>query len=154
MLAGIALALSEIPLELMKQERLARCVYQRGGEFEVQFLLSEPNRVLPVWLNGRLQILRWGNRRDQSRVLPCTAWSRLSTLEEGGWGERAETVIIPASLVLDGKVWFWIREGIRGVIAEDERRQTVVYPLLEPATHYYQIMTRSDWAPSLINEVI
>jgi hypothetical protein len=30
-------------------------------------------RLLPVWRNGQLQILRWGNRRGESRHLPCTA---------------------------------------------------------------------------------
>jgi hypothetical protein len=74
MLAGTALALSELPEELMIQHGLARRVYDRGGEREVQFLFADAERLLPVWRNGQLQILRWGNRRGESAHLPCTAW--------------------------------------------------------------------------------
>jgi hypothetical protein len=41
-------------------------------------------RVLPVWLDGQLRIVRWGNRRGQSRHLPLTAWTSLATVEAGG----------------------------------------------------------------------
>jgi hypothetical protein len=78
--AGIALAYSELPLELIDRHR----VHDRGGEPEVRFLFRDRDRVLPVWLDGRLQVVRWGNRRGQSRALPCTAWTWATTLEGGG----------------------------------------------------------------------
>jgi hypothetical protein len=86
MFAGIALALSELPVELIEQHGLQRRVCDRSGELEVQFLLHDAERVLPVWLNGQLRIVRWGNRRRQSRFLPLTAWTSLATVEAGGWG--------------------------------------------------------------------
>ncbi len=155
MLRGVALALSEVPLELLEGECLRRRICERGGELEVQFLLPDRERVLPVWLDGRLQIIRWGTRRGQSRWLPCTAWSRMETLEGGGWAAYEPIpVVIPTTLGLDRGVWFRVREGIRGVVVRDEYGRPVVYALVEPATHYYKIMTRSEWMPALVGEVI
>jgi hypothetical protein len=34
------------------------------------------------------------------------------------------------------------------------KRTPTVYVLCEPASHYYEIMTRSKWAPVLIGERI
>jgi hypothetical protein len=39
------------------------------------------------------------------------------------------------------------------VALRDGRGKRVVYPLVEPSTHYYQIMTRSPWMPSLVGEL-
>ncbi len=155
MFSGVAFALSELPAELIERHGLQRRVCARGGEPEVQFLLRDCERALPVWLDGRLQILRWGNQRGQSRNLPCTAWTWLTTLQEGGWGDRETVpVVIPASMGLDRGVWFRIREGIRGLSVRDEEGQPIVYVLCEPASHYYQIMTRNPWMPVLVGERI
>jgi hypothetical protein len=156
MLSGVAVALSEVPVELVAQLGLGRRVCERGGEPEVQFLLRDRERVLPAWLDGRLHVLPWGNRRGQGRALPCTAWARLETLEDGSWGEReVEPVVIPAALGLDRGVWFRVREGMRGLVARDEHGRPIVYPLVESATHYYRVMTRgSAWMPCLVGELI
>jgi hypothetical protein len=155
MFSGVALAVSELPVELMEEHGLSRRVYERGGEQEVQFLLRDAERALPVWLDGRLQIVRWGNRRGQSKRLPCTAWTMVATLAKGGWGKSTvEPVIIPATLGLDNGVWFSVREGVKGVVVQDERAEPVVYVLVEPSTHYYEVMTRSEWMPSLVGELI
>jgi hypothetical protein len=55
---------------------------------------------------------------------------------------------------LDRGVWLRVREGIRGVVVRDDRGHAVVYVLVEPATHYYRVMTRSEWMPSLVGELI
>jgi hypothetical protein len=43
MLSGVALALSELPLELITQRSLERRLYDRGGERGVQFLSPMPS---------------------------------------------------------------------------------------------------------------
>jgi hypothetical protein len=155
MFAGVALALSELPAELVQQHGLGRRVHDRGGEAEVRFLLHDRERVLPVWLDGQVQVLRWGNRRGQSAGLPTTAWTWLKTLEAGGWGDRVVTpVVIPATLGLDRGVWFRVREGVRGAVVRDEQGQPVAYVLVEAASHYYQVMTKSAWMPVLVGERI
>jgi hypothetical protein len=154
MFSGVALASSEVPEELVVRRGLGRRVYERGGEREVQFLLGDAERVMPVWLNGQLRIVRWGTRRGQSRSLPCTAWSWRATFEQGGWGRSAEPVIIPATMGQDRGVWFHIAQGVRGVVVYDDCGEAVVYVLVEPSTHYYQVMTRSEWMPLLVGQLI
>jgi hypothetical protein len=58
MLSGVALALSELPSELIARHALGRRIHDRSGEREVQFLFADAERLLPVWLNGQLQVLR------------------------------------------------------------------------------------------------
>ena len=83
------------------------------------------------------------------------AWTWAATLEEGGWGDREEVpVVIPAAMGLDRGVWFRVREGVRGVAVRDELGCPVVYVVGEPATHYYQVMTRSSWMPVLVGKLI
>jgi hypothetical protein len=156
MFAGIALALSELPVELIGRHGLERRIYDRGSEREVQFLFADADRVLPVWRDGRLEILRWGNRRGESARLPYTAWTQLDTVEGGGWGEcRVEPVVIPATMGLDQGIWYRVRQGMRGLVVHDERGCPRIYVICEPASHYYQVMTRgSRWMPALVNERI
>src|SRR5262245_213674 len=77
--AGRRLRASELPVVLVQRHGLGRRIHERGGEPEVRFLLHGQERVLPVWLDGQLLPVRWGNRRGQSRGLPCTAWTRRET---------------------------------------------------------------------------
>ena len=85
MCIGIALAWSELPTELIGRHGLERRVHERGGEREVRFLYRDRRPRLPVWRDGRLQIVRWGNGRGQSRFLPRTGWTWQTTIEEGYW---------------------------------------------------------------------
>ena len=55
---------------------------------------------------------------------------------------------------LEGGVWFRIQQGIRGLLVPDERGLAVVYMICEPASHYYQVMTRSRRMPVLIEQRI
>lgn len=144
MLSGVALALSEILLELIERHCLGRRIHDRGGEHEVQLLFADADHLLPVWRNGQLQILCWVNRRGESRHLPCTAWTQRGTIEDGGWAEHhVEPVMIPATM------------GLHGLVVLDEQRCSRVYVICEPTSHYYQIMTRGNCRmPQLIDEMI
>jgi len=94
--------LSELPTELIARHGLGSRIHDRGGEREVQFLFADAERLLPVWRNGQLRVLRWGNRRGESLHLPCTAWTQVGTVENGGLGDRrVEPVVIPAMVGLD-----------------------------------------------------
>lgn len=155
MCAGIALAWSELPTELIARHGLQRRVHERGGELEVRFLYREHRPRLPIWRDGRMQIVRWGNRHGESRVLPRTGWTWLKTIEEGGWqGLDGVVVDIPATLALEKGVWFRVHEGARGLLVPDERGAAVCYMICRPATHYYHVMTRSDRMPLLIDQNI
>ena len=82
---GVALSWNSLPLELLEQPDLQRRVHERGGEREIQFLFRDQERILPVWHEGQLRLVAWGNRRGQSRHLPCTGWTWLATVESGMW---------------------------------------------------------------------
>lgn len=155
MCAGIALAWSELPTDLIGRHGLARRVHERGGAREVQFLYRDGGPRLPVWRDGRLQIVRWGNGRGQSRFLPRTGWTWLATIQSGGWrGTDAIPVDIPATLMWDRRIWYWVRQGLRGLLVPDERGIAVAYVICEPSSHYYRVMTRSPRMPVLIAERI
>jgi hypothetical protein len=155
MCLGIALAFGELPTELIDRHGLARRVHERGGEREVRFLYRDRQPRLPVWRDGRLQIVRWGNGTGRSRTLPRTGWTWQATIDEGYWRQLEPVPVdIPATLGLERGVWFRIRQGIRGLLVPDEGGAAVVYMICEPASHYYQVMTRSARMPALIDEKI
>lgn len=155
MCIGIALAWSELPTELIGRYGLEHSAHERGGEREVRFLYRERMPRLPVWRDGRLQIVRWGNGRGQSRFLPRTGWTWMETIDSGGWrGTDAIPVDIAVTLGLERGVWFRVRQGIRGLLVPDERGIAVGYMICEPASHYYQVMTHSRRMPVLIEERI
>ena len=113
MLTGLALPLSELPLDLIALHGLARLIHERGGEREVQFLFAA-ERLLPVRHDGQLIIARWGTRRGECRRLPLSGWTWRTSVEAGAWTESgAERVVIPARLALDRGIWVVVREGIR-----------------------------------------
>jgi len=84
-LTGIALALSELPLEFIELHCLQSRFHERGGEKELHFLFAAGERVLPVWHAGHLKLLPWGNRRGESDRLPLTGWARRESFETGTW---------------------------------------------------------------------
>jgi hypothetical protein len=153
MLTGVALALSELPLPLL--DSLTPRVHNRGGEAEVRFLFRCAERLLPLWLDGQLLLARWGSRRGETRALPLSGWTWQSTVEAGGWAHcHAAPAVIPATLGLDGGIWYRVRQGVRALAVSDERGRLCAYPIVEPSSHYYQVMTRSPWMPCLVGERI
>ena len=104
---------------------------------------------------SRVERARDGLAWRESRRLPCTGWTWRTTVEAGGWnGFGAEPIDIPATMGLENGVWYQVRQGIRGLLVRDEQGTPRVYMICEPASHYYQVMTRSDRMPVLIEERI
>src|SRR4051794_41331187 len=121
MCAGIALAVSELPVEFVERHGLRPRVHERGGEAEVRFLYRGPRPVLPVWHEGQLVLARWGCRRGEGLELPLTGWTWLERVERGAWADWGGVEVeVPATMGLDGGVWFVIRRGVRGVLVPVE----------------------------------
>lgn len=147
MLRGIALAQHLLPVHLAA----GLALHNRGGEGEYQFLYRD--RLLPVWDDGQLRFVPWGCRRDESRLLPPCHSTWLATVEAGGWNRfPTRPVEIPATLILEGAVWTFVTQGLRGLLATDENMADHVYVICEPASYYYRVMTRGEWMPVLIGE--
>jgi hypothetical protein len=153
---GIAVTGSELPTELIGRFGLERRLYVRGEQREYRFLYRDQRPCLPIWRDGQLQVVRWGNGRGQSRCLPRTGWTWQESIREGRWRDSgAIPVDIRASDGLERRgVWFLIETGIRGLLVPDERGCAVCYMVCEPASHYYKIMTGSDCMPVLIDQRI
>lgn len=78
--------------------------------------------MLPVWWEGRIQIVRWGNRDRRDRALPPTGWTWRATVEEGKWvGVEPEPVEVPANYALMNGVWYRVRRGLRGLLVRPPR---------------------------------
>jgi hypothetical protein len=155
MCTGIALPIDELPEDLVRRQRRRLILREPGDSHELRFLYRDPRPELPAWHGNQLCIYQWGNRDVRQSSLPRTGWCRLETLEEGLWRQlNPEPVDIPAALGLERGVWFLIAEGIRGVLVRDEHGHPHVYMLTQPASHYYQIMTRNARMPVLLGQQI
>ena len=103
--------------------------------------------------NGQLVLHEWGNRPGVGK-LPKTGWCQQESLDSwrsGGW-LQPELVEIPANFGLEKGIWFQVVEGMRGVVVRDESAAPHVYMLTQPASHYYEVMTRHDRMPVFIGE--
>ena len=155
MCVAVALAVSELPVALLSAADLADRVHDRGGETEVRFYFRARPGVLPVWWDGRLHVVRWGNRDRAERGLPLTGWTWRETGAGGRWAALApEPVDVPATYGYAGGVWYRVTQGIRGLLVRTRAGDPVVYLICQPATRYYRVMTRAEWMPVLIGEVI
>ena len=155
MCEAISVAWSVLPTELIERHRLERRAHERGGERELQFHFKDRNARLPIRRDGQIQIVRWGNIRGQSPRLPQTSWTWQASIDEGMWRHLEPVIVdIPASLGCERGVWYAIQQGIRGLLVPDEQGKAVVYMICEPASHYYQVMTRNARMPVFIDQRI
>lgn len=153
MCTALALPVSELPDEVV--ETLHARVYTRGDQKEVRFYLRAVPALLPVWWNGRLQVVRWGNRDRAERKLPTTGWTWRETVEAGRWSAlEPEPVEVPAAYGLMNGVWYRVKQGMRGLLVRTRAGEPVVFLICEPSTRYYRVMTRAEWMPVLVGEVI
>ncbi|MCE9566942.1 MAG: hypothetical protein K8U57_33490 [Planctomycetes bacterium] len=77
------------------------------------------------------------------------------SVEDGKWASLApEPVIIPATYGLMNGVWFRVKQGMQGLLVHDRQDRLIVFMVSEPTTRYFQVMTRAEWMPRLIDEVI
>jgi hypothetical protein len=155
MCTAVALASSELPDEMVVTHDLGVRIHTRGGEKEVRFYWRAAPALLPVWWNGSLKIVKWGNWERAERKLPPTGWTWQTTVEAGRWSAlEPEPVEILATYGLVNGVWFRVKQGMRGLLVRTRIGEPVVYMICEPSTRYYRVMTRAEWMPVLIGEVI
>jgi hypothetical protein len=154
MCTAIALAVSDLPVELAQRHRLAARLHVREGHEEFQFHWWQTPTYLPVRWEGRLEILPWGGKLRHG-LLPYGGWIAKERIASGLFDNaHPQEVMIPANLGYQKGTWFLIVEGIQGVVIET-RQGPVVYMLTEPASNYYRNMTeQSPTMPVFINQVI
>lgn len=152
MCTGIAISVSELPVELVKRHRLAERVYARAGKEEFRFLWLDMPTLLPVRWDGRFDLLPWGCKLRRG-PLSYGGWVTEERIADGELG-RAEEAVIPANFGYQKGTWFLISEGIKGVVVHG-RGGPVVYMLTRRASNYYRNMTeQSPTMPVFVNQVI
>ncbi|MGE3408247.1 MAG: hypothetical protein AB7I37_15625 [Pirellulales bacterium] len=153
---GISLSWRSLPQALIDRHALHDRVIVRSDEAdrEIRFLYRDVRPLLPVWVGDELNVVSWGRPKRGSK-LPRARVVAQETIQAGIWlNVRPEPVDIPASFGWDRGVWYRIKEGVRGILVRDEAKNPVVYLLTEPASHYYQVMTRNSRMPVLVGERI
>ena len=152
MCVAVAVATTEVPNHVLQahRQRLA----EREQVPELRFSFRDPLPQLPVEHDGQFCVYEWGNRSGNT-TLPKSGWCRFESLEAGKWRWlHPEEVIIRANFGLEKGRWFHIDEGIRGLLVNDEAGRPHIYMLTEPASHYYQGMTRHNRMPVFLGDGI
>lgn len=156
MCAAITIAWQDVPAKLIQKYHLEERMIQRSetAEKEILFMQRHRHPLLPVFYQGELHILPWGNR--QKNIKAPLAWScEVATLKSGAWSMYGpEPVEILANFGLERGTWFQIKEGIKGLIIHDQQEQPYVYMLLQPSSHYYQVMTGYNKEPVFLGDQI
>lgn len=173
MCVGVALARSEIPVRVWEKHALAEREYLRPaggvgggaavvpgtggggstGDSEVRFLWKARPAVLPVWRDGRMEVVAWGCKQRKSK-LPFGGWTWELTIQAGGWANSGvELVDVPGTFIWAGGVWTRVRHGVRGLLVRGWEGP-VVYVVCRPSSRYYRVMTGVEFQPVLIGEVI
>ncbi len=147
---GVSLLRSEIPELLIAQQNLQNRITRRSDRAvdEVRFLWHVRCALLPVWYQNELSLFEWGNKNRKNR-LPCGAHLMQEELQNGCW-KNCQRVEVPANFGLANHVWFHVVGGFQGVLLYDHRGNAHVYLLTQPASHYYEVMTRSKRMPLFI----
>ncbi len=156
MCTGITISRHEIPTKLIERFQLEERYIQRSEHAQKEILFLQRHRfpLLPVFYQGEVQLLPWGNRQSKVKV-PLAWWCDVATLESGAWSVHSpEPVEVLATFGWERGVWYQVPQGIRGLVIHDQHKQPYVYLLLQPSTHYYQVMTGYEREPVFIGKQI
>jgi hypothetical protein len=159
MCRAISILKSRINLELVEEYGLTTRMRRRADDAEDEIVFDFADRgnepQLPVFHDGQVLVCEWGNRGGKTPKLPKTGWCKKESLEAGKWRWLSpERVVIPAQYGLEKGIWFNITEGIEGIVVCDQSERPHVYMMTQPASTYFQNMTRHDRMPVLLGEQI
>jgi hypothetical protein len=134
MLTAVAVRRDVVDPDLFHCDPLGLLVQDAPDKADLVFYFGDPCAVLPVLHRGRIVLARWGCRRNESRVLPCTGWTTTrSAVAARYWRSvGGVAVLVPAYLGFDDGVWIRLRGPVRAVLAYDERGQPHAFVVCEP----------------------
>jgi hypothetical protein len=145
MLTAVAVRSDVIDPDLFDFDPLGQFLRDCLRGTDHQFWFHAPCALLPVLHNGRIVLARWGCRRQESRVLPCTGWTTLRGAASRFWCEvGGRMVMVPAYLGYEKSVWVPLRSQVRAVLPYDSRGQPHAFIVCEPASTQHRAMTRPE----------
>lgn len=147
MCGGIVWNLEKIPKnELAKyytKEQIAKFAQsKKGASF---FWDTQP--TLPIELDGKTQLIPWGNRDNQSKM-PKTGWAKAESIKAGKWKWLNPKIVkILADKGYEKGVWFDIPSGgVQGLVATLDK-DVRAYMITKPASADYLKLTKHDREP-------
>jgi hypothetical protein len=154
MLTAVAVRRDVVDPDLFHCDPLGLLVRDAPDEADLVFRFGDPCAVLPVLHRGRVVLARWGCRRNESRVLPCTGWTTTrSAVASRYWREvGGVAVLVPAYRGVEDGAWVRLRGPVRAVLAHDERGQAHAYVVCEPSTNFHEVRARSTGMPVMVGE--
>jgi hypothetical protein len=125
MLTAIAVRRDVVDPDLFHCDPLGLLVQDSPDESDLVFCFADPCAVLPVLHRSRIVLSRWGCRRTESRVLPCTGWTTTRSAAAVRYWRSVGgvAVLVPAYLGFEGGTWVRLHWPVRAVLAHDERGQ-------------------------------
>jgi hypothetical protein len=125
MLTALAVRRDVVDPDLFHCDPLGQLVRDPPGEAHLLFRYREPCTLLPVLHRGRIVLARWGCRRSESRVLPCTGWTTAHSAAEVHYWRSVGglNVVVPAYLGFEGSSSVKLRRLVRAVLAHGKRGQ-------------------------------
>jgi hypothetical protein len=98
-LTAVAVRRDEIDPDLVHCDPVGLLIKDAPDEADLVFHYGNPCAVLPVLHRGRIVLARWGCRRNESRVLPCTGWTTTRSTAASRFWRRVDgvAVLVPAS---------------------------------------------------------
>jgi hypothetical protein len=144
MLTAVAIRRDVIDPDLFHCDPLGQLVRDSPDEADLLFHFDEPCALLPVLHGGRIVLARWGCRRNESRVLPCTGWTTTATAAAMRYWRwvGGVAVLVPAYLGFEGGEWVKLRRPVRAVLAYDERGQPHAFIDCKPVEANCAVLTR------------
>jgi hypothetical protein len=144
MLTAVAIRRDVIDPDLFHCDPLGLLVRDSPDEADLLFHYGEPRALLPVLHRGRIVLARWGCRRNESRVLPCTGWTTTGTSAAMRYwcSVGGVAVVVPAYLGFERGAWVKLRGPVRAVLAYDQRGQPHAFIVCKPVETNCDIVTR------------
>ena len=120
---------------------------------QVKVYFTHQYAVLPVLYWGNPRLIRWGNKRHPQ--LPRSYFCKMESYDAGKWNWlQPLPLTILASAALVNGIWFQIRQGIQGLVVQDQAGFQYCYILTQVSTHYFKTMTGAGRMPVLINQIL
>jgi hypothetical protein len=151
MLSAVAVRRDVIDPDLFHCDPLGQLLRDGPSGTDHQFWFSDPCPLLPVLHRGRIILARWGCRRGECRVLPCSGWTTTRGAASRFWHDvGGRSVTVPAYLGYENAEWILLPSQVRAVLAYDSRGQPHAFIVCEPTSNYSQVMRMGASMPAMI----
>ena len=159
MCSGLAILRDKLTDSLILRHQLGWRLHDRSldnsGRFEARFMFAERRPLLPVIHDGQLVIYEWGMTFEKQRKSFRVGYCKEESLQAGSWRYlKPVPIVIPADFGFEKGVWFNIVQGIRGVVIRDDLGKPHAFILTQPSTRYYEMMTKRNREPVLVEQII